>query len=181
MHARTTPTPTCVSAGWGPPAGQEANGINGLCFGSGNLAVLGALRVTTALVRLTVCARTAGLPACSGDCRMALCASSCWARLPPGAPQSPAREARHRSFWLRQNEHSLMQARRPAVRAGTTVPIDLGSIRQSEPVNAIGHPAGWNVDALRPAAGQVPGATGTSVANDSQPSRAGGPALNRSA
>jgi hypothetical protein len=47
-----------------------------LGFGSGNVAVLVALRMTTALVRLTVCART----------------------------------------------------------AGTTVPIDLGSIRQAEPV-----------------------------------------------
>jgi len=36
-----------------------------------------------------------------------------------------------------------MQARRPAVHAGTTVPIDLGSVRQSEPVNAIGHLAGF--------------------------------------
>src|SRR6188508_2782641 len=103
-------------------AGLLANGINGLCFGSGNVAVLGALRVTTVLVPLTVCARTAGLPACSGDCRMASCASSWRARLPHRASQSPARESPRRSFWLRQNEHSLMQARRPAVQRCTTLP-----------------------------------------------------------
>jgi hypothetical protein len=38
-----------------------------------------------------------------------------------------------------------MQARRPAVRACTTVPIELGNLRRSETIDAIGHPAGSNV------------------------------------
>ena len=65
-----------------------------------------------------------------------------------------AREASRRSFWLRQNEHSLMQARRPAVRAGTTVPIDLGSSGSQNPLMPLAtRPAGTSTGLRRGRAG----------------------------
>ena len=94
---------------------------------------LDALRAATALVRLTVCARTAGLLACTNECSFwrsqnerqdASRAGNCGALFGHRARQVDAHDA------IRQSPE---QAGRPAVRACTTFPIDLGSSGSQNP------------------------------------------------